>query len=464
MEILRASILTPDLISNDSRKPEQILKEMMGEVFSHEKLKALMLRPDVIGFCAYKLLVIARGSNFFSPILKLYTKKFILKGNSYYCLCYTMITLQLWIKCFRKEDPLVILSELKSLVLSFLKRWSEYRNSAIALFSDIEDLFIDDKSLVKTFPGDKEIPYNYDHNNTQNELRSYVLPFIGKTLVDLAFSKKYYQDSSELKALATRNLFGHPEVAGVLYIKSVEDYFLMDDIRPFINCPGDFMENFLLSNDGLKAKERFISICREADPFNVLYLIDFQTIYAGFNFKDNIIYKNFSLEEKYDFLESCKMYLKGYFPLKEKELIELWINDDNWKTAAVTDLMTLVSKKTPLFDNIGPSNEEAYLMAILLNRTYDEDVTKAIVVHSIFINELNSDDFASEAAFNLCFYYHTHMEVNGTEELRAFIDSDRGLLIALALNKSMMESSAYYLLRINNKIYELFFKHLNSNK
>ena len=452
MQLLKASIVTPDSISNDPRNPEQILKDLMGGSFSQEKLEVLMARPDVTGFQAHKLLKMTVNSYFFEPLLQLYTEKFIMQSKIYNSLCYMVMTLQLWIhfigscdeKDYKPKDVAVMLPQVRPLVVSFLDRWPKYRHSAVALFTDIEDSFVGYRNYNEnsTFPGDKEAPFKFKYDNhVQKELQLYILPFIGKILVQ---QKRFYQKPLELKALATRGDFSHPEIAGPLYIKSVEDKFSIEDIKPFVGKHGGYMEVFLLSDDGVKALKHLHSICKKANPNEVLLLFHYNTNYAGFHLKDNEVYKNFSLEEKIDFLKPYLSLLESNSQKERNGLFQMWIDDAEWNNPErhIADLVLFALKQRPLFSH-NSAWQFVSLMIVILNRIYRDEVLKAQIHHSMFLGLIPKDEIMYDKEFP-----------------KDFI-SNNGLVIAI-MNEVLNcgETNNWSYAKIVRQVNTLFIQHL----
>ena len=403
---LQALLLTPEKISEVSLDPQKILGTLMsGGDWDQSKLGALMNRPDVTGFLAYNLLRTSLeeiSSNFFRIIAKLYCDKFIAKGTQQEGLCYTLMTLQLWIH-FDDSRARMILPEIGPIISVLIARWPVYQNSAVRLFEDMEEYFkgYSDKS---TFPGDTESPFSFVYDNhVRKEVVQRIFPFIGQHLIQIASKGKYYQKSEDLQAFAIREYFSHSEKAGPLYIKSIESTFTLNDIKPLFSYKSNgAMETFLLSDDGKMAKNRFINLCKNASANEVFTLIRYRMNYAGFYFKENKAYSNLSLEEKAEFIKPYSHTLESNQPDKQGELLRLWINDSEWNNPKrlLSDLTLIALKKRHIFSF---NREKLFieLIEVLLRRLYGKDVLHENQkrVNTIFLkkvvegNYVDSEDY-----------------------------------------------------------------------
>lgn len=397
MDILRASILTPKAIKEDSRKPEETLETLMsGDDWAQEKLESLMGRPDVSGFRAHQLLKRAARPGFFPPVLKLYIKKFIQKGTRAESLRYMVMTLHLWIHFIGSSDEMKskdvekLLPQIRLIIIAFVKHWSVYRNSVVKLFNDIEQSFNEQYNERSRFPGDDRPPFSFSHDNyVARELRKYVFPFIGLTLIELAKKGKYYQTPEDLHALAVRENFGDGDLIGKFYIKSVESIFTLSDISPFIWEPGDVMETFLLAAVGETAKARFRKLCEESPADEVLSLLRYHVSYAEFHFSENKAFRSLTLKEKADFLKPYSSQLETNYSNKQRELLRVWVNDPEWNnpSRSISELTLLALQKRHLFSfNMAWLFTE--LMEVILLRVYGESIPEAKDRNGSFLRKM----------------------------------------------------------------------------
>jgi hypothetical protein len=399
MNILQASALTVELIKKDSSNPEDSLKKLLnGNDNTPEKLEALMNRSDVTGFRAHQLLKMASNyhNRIFNPLLKLYIAKFIKKGTRQKALCHAIMTLQLWIHFIgsshelKSEEADELLPQVKPVLIILIKHWSTYRNSAIKLFDEIDQYFGRNYGSESKFPGDTEPPFRFDWI-VKDELPTYIFPFIGRTLIELAWREGYYQKPEELLALATRDNFGDGDLAGQLYIKSIENKFTLTDINPFIHRNDDAMEKFLLSEQGKVAKDRFHALCEDAPADRALPITRYLNEYAGFNFSENKAYLKLTLTEKADFIQPYSSRLQLNHVNEQCGLLRRYVNDPEWQNPdrSISELTLLALQKRHIF-----SNNAAWLfielMAVILNRSNTENLTDIRIRNRGFLQKIYS--------------------------------------------------------------------------
>lgn len=401
MDVLKASVLTPQVIKEASRKPEEILRTLInGDDHDLRKLKALMSRSDVKGFQAFKLLEMSANHNGFSQAIgQLYLKKFILKGPQLKSLRYAVMTLQLWIHKIGSADSLKtievekMLPQISPIIVVLIKRWPAYQK-AKNLFDEIELNFTDNYNETAKFPDDQDVlasPFYFIHDNhVVKEVRNYVFPFIGKTLMRLSSSGEYYQTTEDFYQLALRNHFGDKKVMGACYIHSIENSFTLENIKPFISWESkESLENYLLSPQGEVVRTRFCDFCKNVTAKEALEMIHCSLIYGGFNFKENIEYKNFSLDQKADFLRPYSRDLESNSKDKQQDLLRLWINDSEWqnKSRSVSELTLLALKKRDIF-SFNSRGLFVELMTVILRRIYGAEIPAAQINHDHFLSEV----------------------------------------------------------------------------
>ncbi len=406
MYVLKASLLTPTTIANSTENSEVILDTLIsaGDCTA-EKLAALINRPDVTGFFAHKLLKRTASqwnSDLFAKFLELYVKKFITKGTRSNSLRYTIMTLQLWIHFIgsadelKREDVKILLPRLKPIVVAFIKNWTIYESSAIALFKDIKSYFGDTYSPSSTFPGDKDAPFRFTFDDyIHQELRRYIFPFVGQILIELAIQENFYQKPTELLALATSKSFGDKDYAS-LYIRSIKDSFTLDDIEPFIREPGDKMEKFLLLN--VRANNRFRNLCEDGPMDKVLSVVNNCVSYAGFNFVDNKAYRELSLEEKAVFIKPYSSKLESNSREKQHNLLRLWINDAEWNNPqrSTAELTQLALRNRHMFSFNG-SWLFSEMMEILILREHRQEFEQAKVEYKDYLDKIAEGKFVYPA-------------------------------------------------------------------
>jgi len=416
LDVLKASVLTPDFIRQESNDPNLSFKIMVdANDASPEKLEALMKRKDVTGFKAYQILKEAsnqKGTYFFPIILNLYIKRFILKGSKEDSLRYTVMTLHFWVHFIGYDDEFdyksrdtELLLEVRSVLLSFINRWPIYQNSAVELINKIEKCFFttpyDEESK---FPGDTESHFVYtSENHVAKELRKCIFPFIGMILRAISLNGKYYQDSNDLLVLAINKYFGDLKQFGKVYIETIKNTFSLDDIAHFV--PDDEMEKFLLSPNGASVNTRFCNLCENSPADKILKLIDGRTHYAGFYFVNNKAYMNLSLEEKADFLAPFSSSFQYNFKEEQQALLRLWINDSEWNNPkrSISELTLLALKKRHLF-----SFNSRWLFSemtiVLLQRKYGENVLLAKNENKTFLNKIAEGlDFIQQSDYQIKF-------------------------------------------------------------
>lgn len=378
MNILRASTITLEVIKEGSISPEEILEILIsGDDNKPEKLEALVERSDVTGFRAYKLLCrVSSNSLFFTAFFKLYIKKFIQNKPREESLYYTVMTLQLWIHFigssdeYKSKDVAVMLPRLKPMLILFIQRWPIYKKSAVKFFDDLELMFGNQYDHRSKLPGDDLSPFRYSvDNHVPRELRMYIFPFIGQTLIELAQTGKYYKNTKDLRYLATGKYFGDGDKIGWLYIKSIEKTFTLSDIKPFLWS--DLFKIFLNSKDGINTKARFINLCENSPANEVFSLIGTQ--YEGFQFKDNLSYKKLSLSEKADFLKPYSSMWETNHRKHQLELLKIWIDDPGWNdpSTPISELMLIALKNRHIFS----FNSRWYfreVMIVILTRINNE--------------------------------------------------------------------------------------------
>lgn len=402
INILQASVMTPEVIKKGSINPEEILEILInGDDYRSEKLEALIERPDVTGFRAHKLLNRVFDNLYFFPVfLKLYIKKFIQRKPRVESLYYTIMTLQLWIhfigscESYKSKDVAEMLPKLKPILISFIKRWSIYKKSAVRFFDDLELIFGNQYDHTTKFPGDDLSPFHFSHDNyVQRELRYYIFPFIGQTLIELAQREKYYRKSEDLHDLATRGYFSDGDKIGWLYIKSIENTFTLLDIKPFIRS--DIFKIFLSSVDGINAKTRFTNLCKSSPADEVFSLIG--TYYEGIQFKDNLSYKKLSLSEKADFLKPYSSSWEANYRSCQQELLKMWIDDLAWNDPSVplSELMLIALKKRHIF-SFNSSWYFQELMIVILTRINSENIPNSASGNYIFFEKVLSGKSLSD--------------------------------------------------------------------
>ncbi|MFZ4648427.1 MAG: hypothetical protein ACOYMB_02185 [Patescibacteria group bacterium] len=446
---LKASLLTLKEIKKRGNDPLETLQIFMsGGRCSREKLIALFSRSDVVGIKAHKILKLSSESpKYFEVILELYIDKFINKKNRDDGLCYAIMTAQLWIRLSTRSEMEISedLGQISKVFIALIERWPEYQKSSSIFFDDVEKFF-ESYNVNSSFPDDHSSELQiFDGTNISKQMKTEVFPFIGRIMIRLFQSNKYFQSSEDLWQFATRKYFANKQKAGPLYLKSVECTFSLNDIESFISEPGDAMEQFLLSAEGEVARLRFGKLCQKSPAATLLSLMKFHPEYGGFKFSENKYYQKLSLSKKIDILRPQPH--KADSP----RMVKMWVNDPEWVNPkrSLSELTLLAIQKSTLFPDISQGRESLYeLMEVILIRKFEitefNDVWKNEVIERINKNTFNSSDFEKLISNN-------HYLFSVSRILRSSISSN---------NQQKPFNLEWSNKRCLERIKELFFAHV----